>query len=236
MAAPYEFYNFLTKFNNLLRCGQDAHLSIESQSGNIYLNLQLRLANLPAPQECYQQKPRRCTPSRQRRRARRAKARAEEAESNEKSPSNAMAEAAEHVAANLIKTSEVGTQSTSPALTTNEAAVQAAIIEKESVIKNCREENSTLVTKIHELVNESKVKDELVKTNIVQINSLDEENKSFGRKLRIYGDTIKELNKRLISLEEINKSLGGKLRIYGDTIKMMDKKLKATDSMRDEDG
>ena len=163
MAAPYEFYNFLTKFNNLLRCGQDAHLSIESQSGNIYLNLQLRLANLPAPQECYQQKPRRCTPSRQQRRARRAKARAEEAESNEKSPSNAMAEAAE----------QVGTQSTFPALTTKEAAVQAvayfresavqtvppfqesAIIEKESEIKNCREENSALVTRIHELVNES---------------------------------------------------------------------------------
>ena len=215
MAAPYEFYNFLTKFNNLLRCGQDAHLSIESQSGNIYLNLQLRLPNLQPPQECHQQKPRRCTPSRQRRRARRAKARAEAAESNEKSPSNAMAEAAEQVAANLTKTSEAGTQSTFPALTTKEAAVQAvayfresavqavhpfqesAIIEKESEIKNCREENSALVTRIHELVNESKVKDELVKTNIVQINSLEEENKSFGRKLRIYGDTIKELNKKL---------------------------------------
>ena len=207
MAAPYEFYNFLTKFNNLLRCGQDAHLSIESQSGNIYLNLQLRLPNLPTPQECHQQKPRRCTPSRQRRRARRAKARAEEAESNEKSPSNAMAEAAEQVAANLAKTSEVGTQSTFPALSTKEAAVQdaayfresavqavplfqesAVTLEKESEMKSCREENSALVTRIHELVNESKVKDELVKTNIVQMNTLEEENKSFGRKLRIYGD------------------------------------------------
>ena len=212
MAAPYEFYNFLTKFNNLFRCGQNAHLSIESQSGNIYLNLQLRLANIPAPQEWYQQTPRRCTPSRQRRRARRAKARAEEAESNEKSPSNVMAEAAEQVAGNHTETSEVAMQTTFPGRTTEEAVVPfresavqavlpsqelATIIEKEREIINCREVNSVLVKRIHEMDNESKVKDELAKTNIVQINSLEEENKSFRRKLLIYGATIKELDKQL---------------------------------------
>ena len=127
-----------------------------------------------------------------------------------------MAEAAEQVAGNHTETSEVAMQTTFPGQTTEEAAVQAVgpfresavqavlpsqelatIIEKEREINNCREVNSVLVKRIHEMDNESKVKDELAKTNIVQINSLEEENKSFRKKLIIYGATIKELDKEL---------------------------------------
>ena len=138
MAVPYELFNFLTKFNNLSRCGQDAHLSIESQYGNIYLNLQLRLPNFQPPQECQQQnqqKPRRCTPSRQRRRARRAKARAEAAETNENSPSYPRSEAAEQVAAKHAETSEVAIQTTFTVQTTEEAAVQAVVPSRESAVQ-----------------------------------------------------------------------------------------------------
>ena len=80
MSSYQELNSFLSKFLNLLHCGQSAKLVLECHQGQAYVNLNHALHLLPqAPRSHPQQDGptvRRQSPSRQRRRARRALARA----------------------------------------------------------------------------------------------------------------------------------------------------------------
>ena len=73
MAGPPELLNFINKFLNLLKCGQSARLTVESQDGKATVNLQLDLA--PCPPHHQGRPQRHAGPSRLRRHAARAQAR-----------------------------------------------------------------------------------------------------------------------------------------------------------------
>ena len=79
-----EVFNFVHKFLDLRKKGDNATLSLQCQEGKVTINLQLHLPSYPRPQ--YQSTPPPClhpryrpSPSRARRTARRAYARAEKA-------------------------------------------------------------------------------------------------------------------------------------------------------------
>ena len=80
MSSYQELHSFLSKFLNLLHCGQSAKLVLECHQGQAYVNLHHALHLLPQEPRRYPQQHgptvRRQGPSRQRRRVRRALARA----------------------------------------------------------------------------------------------------------------------------------------------------------------
>ena len=109
MSTYQELHSFLSKFLNLLHCGQSAKLVLECHQGQAYVNLHHALHLLqPEPHSHPQQHGptvRRQGPSRQRRRVRRAQARA--------NAEAAKASAREAVTATL-KSSDVAIQVTVP--------------------------------------------------------------------------------------------------------------------------
>ena len=120
MARPQELQNFVNKFLNLWKTGQNARLAVNCQGGIATVNLQLQLGgdNLANP---HKPGP---SPSRQRRSARRALARAEAAaNAAAAAPPLAKTDAAVQAVPTPISTNDVAVEA-KVATTTKDAVVQ----------------------------------------------------------------------------------------------------------------
>ena len=104
MAAPnlHEVFNFVNKFMNLRKNGENATLSLQCHDGSVSVNLHLHLPSYPSPRYERHQPPQprpgsRPSPSRVRRSTRRANARAN-AEKSDKEQAHAQQTPAEQAA------------------------------------------------------------------------------------------------------------------------------------------